>query len=48
MIVGVVPVPASAWPGLAIPEFGYFFFQITRGVPFFFALKRYIFLAEAM
>ncbi len=48
MIVGVVPDPASAWPGLTIPEFGYFFAQISRGLPDLLALKRYIRLLETM
>ena len=42
MIVGVVPEPASTWPGLTMPESLYFAFHWTRGLPPRRAQKRYI------
>jgi hypothetical protein len=47
MIVGVVPDPASAWPGFTMPEFRYVRLHCTFGLPLR-ARKRYMRLLDTM
>lgn len=48
MIVGVVPEPASTWPGLWMPELRYRDRQVTVGRPPAARSKRYMDFSETM